>query len=256
MEGDFRVGPWLVCPKLNAVRADSQTTCVEPKFMQVLVCLAARPGDVVSKEDLMRIVWADTSVTDDVLTRAISELRRIFKDDPRQPQFIETVAKSGYRLIAPVQPAILDKSSRRMRRVAFVAGGSLLLLAVVLAFLFRRQLSGARTSSARFQSIAVLPLDDLSHDPAQEYFADGLTNQLINDLAQVQALRVVSRTSVMQFKGSRKSLPDVVKALNVDAVLEGAVLRSGERVQIRQADMGAHLRGRYRRRSQITKRPG
>jgi TolB-like protein/DNA-binding winged helix-turn-helix (wHTH) protein/Flp pilus assembly protein TadD len=232
MEGDFRLGPWLVCPKLNAVRAASQTIRVEPKFMQVLVCLAARPGDVISKEDLMRTVWADTFVTDDVLTRAISELRHIFKDDPKHPQFIETVAKNGYRLIAPVQSAIPERSSRRIGRLAFVAAGSLLLLAVVLAFLFRRQLSGARTSSARFQSIAVLPLDDLSHDPAQEYFADGLTDQLINDLAQVQALRVVSRTSVMQFKGSRKSLPDVVKTLNVDAVLEGAVLRSGGRVRI------------------------
>ena len=132
MEGDFRLGPWLVCPKLNAVRAASQTIRVEPKFMQVLVCLAARPGDVISKEELMRTVWADTFVTDDVLTRAISELRRIFKDDPKQPQFIETVAKSGYRLIAPVQSAIPEESSRRIRRLAFVAAGSLLRLAVVV----------------------------------------------------------------------------------------------------------------------------
>ena len=241
MEGDFRLGQWLVCPKLNAVQADSQTIRVEPKIMQVLVCLAAHPGDVVSKDELMRTVWTDTFVTDDVLTRAISELRRLFKDDPKQPQYIETVAKSGYRLIAPVQPAISENPRRKLWRTASVAAGSLLFLGLTLVFFLRGRLTGAKTSGTRFQSIAVLPLEDLSHDPGQEYFADGMTDQLINDLAQVKALRVVSRTSVKQFKGSRKSLPDVAKALNVDAVLEGAVLRSGGHVRITAELIDARL---------------
>lgn len=103
MQGDFRLGRWLICPKLNTVQADGRTIRLEPKFMQVLVCLAANPGDVVSKEELIRAVWVDTFVTDDVLTRSISELRRALGDDAKQPHIIETVARSGYRIIAPVQ---------------------------------------------------------------------------------------------------------------------------------------------------------
>jgi DNA-binding winged helix-turn-helix (wHTH) protein len=103
MQGDFRLGHWLVCPKLNTVQADGRAIRLEPKFMQVLVCLADRSGEVVSKEELMRAVWMDTFVTDDVLTRAISELRRALGDDAKQPHLIETVARSGYRIIAQVQ---------------------------------------------------------------------------------------------------------------------------------------------------------
>src|SRR4029077_14421720 len=103
MEGDFRLGEWLICPLLNTVQRDGTTVRLEQKFMQVLVCLAGRPSEVISKDELIRTVWADTFVTDDVLTRAVSELRRILKDDATQPHIIETVAKNGYRLIAPVQ---------------------------------------------------------------------------------------------------------------------------------------------------------
>ena len=103
MQGDFRLGQWLVCPKLNTVQADGRAIRLEPKFVQVLVCLAERPGEVVSKEELIRNVWKDTFVTDDVLTRAVSELRRALGDDAKQPRLIETVARSGYRVIAPVK---------------------------------------------------------------------------------------------------------------------------------------------------------
>jgi len=103
MEGDFRLGEWLIRPQLNTVQGDSGTVRLEHKFIQVLVCLAGRPGEVISKDELIRTVWADTFVTDDVLTRAVSELRKILRDDAKQPHIIETVSKNGYRLIAPVQ---------------------------------------------------------------------------------------------------------------------------------------------------------
>jgi len=233
MEGDFRLGEWLICPQLNTVQNGGKTVRLEHKFMQVLVCLAERPCDVVSKEELIRRVWADTFVTDDVLTRAVSELRRILKDDAKQPHIIETVSKNGYRLIAPVQPVISESSHRERSRL--FPGPVLLALVIAslgVAFVLRARLTRSRVNATPVQSIAVLSLEDLSHDPGQEYFADGMTDELINELAQVRALRVVSRTSVMQFKGSRKPLSDIAKALNVDAVVEGAVLRSGGRVRI------------------------
>jgi TolB-like protein/DNA-binding winged helix-turn-helix (wHTH) protein/Tfp pilus assembly protein PilF len=242
MEGDFRLGEWLVCPLLNTVQKDGQTVRLEHKFMQVLVCLAGRPSEVVSKDELIRTVWTDTFVTDDVLTRAVSELRRALKDDAKQPHIIETVSKNGYRLIGPVQRVIAESSHRRRSFLlpgAFLIG--LLVAGLGVAFVYRARFTRARVNAGPVQSIAVLPLDDLSHDPAQEYFADGMTDELINELAQVKALRVVSRTSVMQFKGSRKPLSEVAKALNVDAVVEGAMLRSGGRVRITAELIDARL---------------
>jgi TolB-like protein len=181
-------------------------------------------------------------VTDDVLTRAVSELRRILKDEAKQPHIIETVSKNGYRLIAPVQPVIAESSRRgRSWRLPVVALLALLIVGLGAAFVLRARLTRARVNVTPVQSIAVLPLEDLSHDPGQEYFADGMTDELINELAQVRALRVVSRTSVMQFKDSRKPLSEVAKTLNVDAVVEGAVLRSGGRVRITAELIDARL---------------
>src|SRR6202521_1514618 len=132
MEGDFRLGEWRVCPQLNTVQSDGGAVRLEHKFMLVLVCLAGRPGEVISKDELIRTVWADTFVTDDVLTRAVSELRRILRDDAKQPHIIETVSKNGYRLIAPVQH-IQDSFSAAGREVQakFFAGRRRRVLAVM-----------------------------------------------------------------------------------------------------------------------------
>src|ERR1700675_2924939 len=99
MPGGFKVAEWTVEPQLNSLERDGHSIRLEPKVMQVLVCLAEHHGELVTKEQLIRAVWADTFVTDDVLTRAVSELRRILKDDAKQPHIIETISKNGYRLI-------------------------------------------------------------------------------------------------------------------------------------------------------------
>ena len=104
MDGDLQVGRWLVQPKLNCISGNGKTAHVEPKAMQVLVYLAEHGGEVMPKERIIQAVWPDTFVTDDVLTRAVSELRHVFEDNPHEPHFIQTIAKSGYRLIAPVEP--------------------------------------------------------------------------------------------------------------------------------------------------------
>jgi adenylate cyclase len=187
-------------------------------------------------------VWPDTFVADDVLTRCISELRKALGDEPKQPRFIETISKSGYRLIAPVQSLTSETSpQKRSWLLPGVALVFLLLVGLGVALLLRDRLTGTTAKVTPLRSIAVLPLEDLSHDPEQEFFADGMTDELINEVGQVKALRVVSRTSVMQFKGSRKPVKDIAKALNVDGVLEGAVLRSGGRVRITAELIDARL---------------
>jgi TolB-like protein/DNA-binding winged helix-turn-helix (wHTH) protein/tetratricopeptide (TPR) repeat protein len=245
MQGDFRLGQWMVCPKLNTVQANGRSVRLEPKFMQVLVCLAARAGEVVSKEELLGIVWKDTFVTDDVLTRAISELRRILGDDAKQSRLVETVARNGYRIIAPVQPVVPDKAPLKPLNRKLVAIVVLsLLMCATLGALYHR-FSRRRAMAARVRSLAVLPLENLSHDPEQEYFADGMTEALIDDLSKIEALRVISRTSVMQYKATRKSLPEIARELSVDAIVEGSVQRSGDRVRISaeliEGDNDAHL---------------
>jgi TolB-like protein/Flp pilus assembly protein TadD len=201
--------------------------------MQVLVCLAARPGEVVSKEELIRAVWVDTFVTDDVLTRAISELRRVLGDDAKQPHIIETVAKRGYRIIASVEPVSFNPFPRRTRsRNRIIALALALLIASTAGFALYRQFSRRRAMVTRVRSLAVLPLENLSHDPDQEYFADGMTEALINNLCKIEALRVISRTTVMQYKGTHKPLPEIAHELKVDAIVEGSVQRSGDRVRI------------------------
>ena len=232
MDGEFRVGSWLVRPKLNTVEGDGRVVRIEHKMMQVLVCLASRPGEVHSKEELIRTVWKDTFVTDEVLTRVISELRRIFSDDAKQPHMIETVAKSGYRLIAPVTLQSIAKSTppkfgRKLIPVLAVAA------CLVAASSFYRRLSRrATTTAAGVRSIAVLPLENLSHDPDQKYFADGMTEALINNLSRIAGVRVISRTTMMQYKTAHKSLPDIAHELKVDAIVEGSVQRSGDHVRI------------------------
>jgi TolB-like protein/DNA-binding winged helix-turn-helix (wHTH) protein/Flp pilus assembly protein TadD len=249
--GDFRVGLWLVEPSLNTVSRNGTRVRLEPKLMEVLVCLAQHPGEAVSKEKLMQSAWSDTFVSEDVLTRSISELRRIFEDDAKHAHFIETIPKRGYRLVASVTAvngAVLasaspqtpaDISGFRTDSIRWRAAKATLLAAVpLLALLVGFNVGGLRdrlslrTSAPTIQSLAVLPLQNLSGDPAQEYFADGMTEELITELSRLHGLKVISRTSVMRYKNSNKSLPEIARELNVDGIVEGSVLRSGDRVRI------------------------
>src|SRR5436853_2022236 len=105
VNGNFRIGEFLIEPQINSITGAEKIARIEPKVMQVLIRLAEHAGEVVPKEKLIQAVWSDTFVTDDVLTRAISELRKVFEDDPKEPRFIQTIPRSGYRLIAPVSDA-------------------------------------------------------------------------------------------------------------------------------------------------------
>ena len=225
--------------------------------LQVLAALLSRAGDVVTREELRAEIWtADTFVDfDHSLHNSIARLREVLGDSAETPRYIETLPRRGYRFIAPVessvespavselaldpthsaqsaQPREVPVASVRRTPRAFLAAGLLTLLVVVLAVWLARTGSRPISAARPLNSIAVLPLENLSGDPSEEFFADGMTDQLITDLAKVQSLRVISRTSVMQYKGAKKPLPEIARELNVDAIVEGSVIRSGERVRV------------------------
>lgn len=234
---------------------------------QVLTMLLEHPGEVVTREELKSKLWPlDTFVDFDVgLNSAVKKLRDALGDSAETPRYVETLPRRGYRFIAPLsngstskaesalevpKPAIEKESSAasegtvagvpalswaHSRRMIWASAAVLLGLLVLLVGLnaggWRKRFL-ARATPVRIRSIAVLPLENLSSDPAQEYFVDGMTDAVITDLAQISSLKVVSRTSVMRYKGTRKPLPEIGKELNVDGIVEGAVVRSGERVRV------------------------
>jgi TolB-like protein/DNA-binding winged helix-turn-helix (wHTH) protein/Tfp pilus assembly protein PilF len=252
VNSDFRVGPWLVQPSINTISQNGTSTRVEPKVMEVLVCLSLRPGEPVSKERLLQTVWPDTFVSEDVLKRSVSELRRVFGDDPRESRIIETIPKRGYRLIGAVdssngrapakfveageeRPRSLSRRAPRTQRQLLLAALSTIVVVCGLLLLFnnaglRDRLLGKRAPV--INSLAVLPLQNLSGDSAQDYFADGMTEELITELSRLSTLRVISRTSVMRYRNANKPLPEIARELGVEGIVAGSVLRSGDQVRI------------------------
>lgn len=243
----FRIATWLIEPRLNTVSRNGATIRLEPKVMEVLVCLARRAGEPVSKEELLQTVWPDTFVTDDGLKRSISELRRVFEDDVREPRIIQTIPKRGYRLLVSVEQVNgkpgtslepLSQESRgegrNWRTLALISGGLAAALLILLGALYvsSKQRLSAKSAAPQIHSLAVLPLRSLSSDPNQEYFSDGTTDLLITDLAQISSLKVISHTSTLQYKDTKKPLPEIARELNAEGIIEGTVQRSGDRVRI------------------------
>ena len=233
--------------------------------LQLLELLLQKPGQIFTREQIQQHLWKDGTVVEfeHSVNAAVKRLREALGDNAEKPAFIETIPRRGYRFIASVEDATpvvgpgalpsntagqakavsiarpaeqtggVAKAGLRPRifSVAFAAAAGLaLLLALYLPSLHRR--AQGNSIRPKIQSLAVLPLENLSGDPAQEYFADGMTDALITDLAQISSLRVISRTSVVRYKGQKKSLPEIARELNVDAVVEGSVVRSSNRVRI------------------------
>ncbi len=216
--------------------------------------LLERPGELVTREAICQKLWsADTFVDfDHSLGTAINKIREVLNDSIAEPRFIETLPRRGYRFIAPVTAVVLDppvtpvetiplpleirKPPRRRRSLAIGAGGTVLLIVfglVVWNYFGRSHRSISKGANLpQVKSIAVLPLLDLSSDPAQQFFADGITDELITNLAQIGSLRVISHTSAMAYVGTHKSAPEIARELDVDALVEGSVVRSGNRVRI------------------------
>ncbi len=212
----------------------------------VLECLVDRAPDAVDKEILIDAAWPGTAVVPDNLVQAIHALRSALGGDAKRPKFIQTVHRRGYRFVCPVErvesaddlppvaPLEVIEESRAWSRRQL--GGLALGLAVVLLIIGAVTTALSRWNGADrprvVRSLAVLPLDNLSGDPEQEFFADGMTDLLITELARFESLDVISRTSVMRFKDTQESLPEIADELGVDAVVEGTITRDGDRIRV------------------------
>ena len=264
-----RFGSYEVSLQSGEVRKSGMRIRVQQQPMKLLEILLERPGEVVSREELRGRVWTNESFGDfdQALNIAIAKLRSALEDSAENPRFIETLPKRGYRFIADVSVVNADPHPKKLASPAGELPGSqeekiwaghepqrdglttvtvapkrrlrptgrvifalalVLSLSVLAAWLFRPR----GHAPIGIRSLAVLPLENLSGDASQGYFADGMTDELITDLSQISALRVISRTSAMVYKGARKPLPQIARELNVDAVVEGTVLRSGDKVRI------------------------
>jgi TolB-like protein/DNA-binding winged helix-turn-helix (wHTH) protein/tetratricopeptide (TPR) repeat protein len=215
---------------------------------QILRLLVDRPGVVITRDELRQQLWtSDTFVDFDVgMNSAIRKLREALDDSAENPRFIETLPRRGYRFVASVQSAATapmpeaiaaTNATASVRfRLAWITGAAGLAVTVVtMAFVYGRGSSeGPRPgiTAEQIRSIAVMPFENLTGDPEQGYFVDGITDALTTDLAQVAGLDVISRTSAMQYEGAKKPLPAIGQELNVDALLQGAVVRSGQRIRV------------------------
>ena len=230
-------GSFYLDPTEHRLVRDGQDLRLAPKVFETLVLLVENRGLLVDKDELMKRLWPDTFVEEVTLARNISLLRKALGDAPGQDQsqYIETIPKRGYRFIAEVEEILSSRTetTKNVERPKSIRGAWIAVLALVVvlaggATIWRL----SRNPGPLLHSLAVLPLENLSTDSGQEYFADGMTDEMITDLAQIHSLRVISRTSVMQFKHTKKSLREIATALGVDAIIEGSVSRSGTIVHI------------------------
>jgi TolB-like protein/DNA-binding winged helix-turn-helix (wHTH) protein/Flp pilus assembly protein TadD len=256
----LRFGVFELDLRAGELRKHGLQVRLQEQPFQLLVMLLEHPGEVVTREELQKKLWpADTFVDfDHGLNKAISKIREALSDSADTPRFVETVARRGYRFLADVKvadaatvrspdlaalPPPVPKAGDRpdgggkpavlRRLLSSVAWKiSVFVLLLLVATLIAWKLHSWNRPSIVIRSLAVLPLESLSSDASQDYFADGMTDELISDLGQISALRVISRTSTMAYKHTRKPLPQIARELNVDAVVEGTVLRSGDQVRI------------------------
>lgn len=238
----IRFGLFEVDVASGELRKQGVKVKLQEQPFQVLIALLERPGDVLSRDDLQKRLWPSDVVVDFErgLNKAISRLREALDDNAENPRLIETLPQRGYRFLGEIESPAAPPAPRPVAPMAPLLPGRRVLLAIVgVAFagvliaalaLIRGYL---RRSPERIESIAVLPLENLSGDAGQEYFSDGMTDELIGAIARISSLRVISRTSIMQYKRSaRKSLPMIARELNVDAIVEGTIVQSGGKVRI------------------------
>ena len=204
---------------------------------QVLAILLESPGEVVTREELQKRLWPDTFVdVDHNLNTAINKIREVLGDSAESPRFVETLPRRGYRFIGPVTPVPADRPppapSSHVRRYVTVGAAFLFLLALSGATFLKWQLARRAAGPGTIRSLAVLPLSNLSADPSQQYLVDGMTEELTSEISQLHSLRVISRTSTMQYRDTQKKAPLIAKELQADGLIEGSILRVNDRVRI------------------------
>ena len=254
----LRFGPYEADLHSKELRKGETRLRLQAQPFQLLAMLLERPGELVTREEICQKLWStDTFVDfDHSLGTAINKIREVLNDSAGEPCYVETLPRRGYRFIAPVasvdpepapespEPGPLEPAEPLATlvpraRLLYSAVGVCFAVAVLLALIganfrgWRTRLTSAETGApTEVKSIAVLPLLNLSNDPEQQFFADGMTDELITDLAGISSLRVISRTSTMSYLGTRKPAAQIARELGVDALVEGSVVRAGRRVRI------------------------
>jgi transcriptional activator of cad operon len=245
----LRIGAWRVSPASGQISREGETVRVEARTLRLLLCLAEHAGEVVSIDDLLEQVWTGVIVTPDSVYQAITSLRRLLGDDAKQPTYIATVPRLGYRMVASVSPWVDQPlNSQPVAEPAqaalhprenwpLLAGAGIPLLLAVAFLVYGRfgtvHPTTAPNAPLTQTSIAVLPFLDLTSESMdQEYFADGMTEELIDRFSKIPGLRVPPPTSSFYFKGKKISIADIAKTLGVGYVLDGSLRKSGSTMRI------------------------
>ena len=249
----IRIGDWLVEPSLDRITGAGRDIKLEPRVMKLLLRLAERPGSVVSVNELLDSVWAGVVVSPESVYQYVAQLRKALGDDADQPRYIATVPRKGYRLIAPVtteievhepvvepapqitpersqeptQPLTSHKRASLQQVLIGIA-----LIAAILAWVAPRSWWSDEVESGHPYSIAVMPFADLSADASNQAFCDGLSEEVLNSLAQLPDMRVVARTSSFALRAQQEDARELGRRLSASHVVEGAVRRTDDRVRV------------------------
>ena len=252
------IGDWRVDPAAGEISRNGETIRLEVRAMRLLICLAEHTEEVVSIDDLLSQVWPEVTVSQDSVYQAVTSLRRQLGDDAKQPAYIATVPRLGYRMVAKVSlltetnmneekassgspsakgPGLAQVQQTELRLRWLVAPAIVLLAVLGLTLLFRRIDAGKQPVSSALaaqsqKSIAVVPFLDLTEGMKEEEFADGMTEELIDRLSKIPDFRVPSATSSFFYKGKQLPVADIAKSLGVSYVLDGSVRKSDKRLRV------------------------
>ncbi|HEX3320076.1 MAG TPA: winged helix-turn-helix domain-containing protein [Terriglobales bacterium] len=245
------------------LRINGSPVPLEKIPLELLILLVENRGQLVSREAIIERLWGKDVYldTEQGINTAIRKIRRAFCDEPENPRFVQTVVGKGYRFVGPI--TVIGRENENSTPVPSTSTGlalsfrsipgwlfpsigvGLILVSLLILPAMVKPGGRERSSVPEIRSIAVLPFENLSGDSEKDYLAEGMTDALLSDLAQIHSLRVISRTSSMHYRGSMKSLPEIAKELNVDAVVEGTLACSGNRArvtaQLIQASTDKHL---------------
>ncbi len=243
--------------RTGELRRDGDIVKLRPQPSKVLILLVSRAGQIVTRQEIANEVWGSETFVDfeQGLNFAIRQIRTALGDDADHPRFLETLPKRGYRFAAPISNAEVPPSLAAVKTLppsdapktssptAIVLVATVLLITAVALLVWRgysRKSQASVSANPHIEALAVLPLHNLSADPKQDYFSEGMTDELITDLAKFSKLRVISHTSVERYKETKMTVPEIARELGVDAIVEGSVTRSGDHVRITAQLIDAH----------------
>jgi len=236
----YRFDDFVVDPETWRLSRGGQEIHLKPGVLELLIYLIANRGRLVTRQELMDTVWGDTVISESALTKAVARLRKALGDDSASHRYLETVRSRGYRFVANVEEIESSnqpdpspgKGHATIVRRALLAGAAAILALIIAAVFWPGALQHETTEEEVFRSLAVLPLKNLTGDPEQDYYVNGLQDILITELSQIRGLRVTPRQSTIRYRNSELPTTEIAGELGVDAIVEGSLLREGNRIEV------------------------